>query len=106
MPLYEKRTYQVAIGQMPEILKLEEEIWAVLQTEGFSQHLVGYFTSDTGPLHQLIHIWRFDDDNARRDFWKRIYSSEAFMAVAVRVRPLLNSQEVQLMVNAPFGPTP
>ncbi len=106
MPLYEKRTYQVTVGQMPEILKLEEELWAVLQAEGFSPHLVGYFVSDTGPLHQLIHIWRFDDDNARRDFWKRIYASDAFMAVAVRVRPLLTSQEVQLMVNAPFGPTP
>lgn len=106
MPLYEKRTYQVAIGKMPDVVALETDIVAVLEAEGFAQHLVGYFISDTGPLHQLIHIWRFDDDQARRDFWKRIYASEAFMALAVQIRPLLEGQEVQLMTNAPFGPTP
>ncbi len=91
---------------MPQVLALEEEIWVVLQAEDFAGHLVGYFVSDTGPLHQLIHIWRFDDDAARRDFWRRIYVNEAFMAVASRVRPLLSSQEVQLMTGTSFGPTP
>ncbi len=106
MPLYEKRTYQVDIGKMPEVLELEEGVWSVLEAEGFSKHLVGYFTSDTGTLHQLIHIWRFEDDSARRDFWKRLYASEAFMRLAVEIRPLLQSQEVQLMISAPFGPKP
>jgi hypothetical protein len=106
MPLYEKRTYQAGIGKMPELLKLEADVYAVLEAEGFSQYLVGYFTSDTGPLHQLIHIWRFDDDAARRDFWKRLYASEAFMAIVAHIRPLLESQEVQLMNSAPFGPAP
>lgn len=60
-----------------------------LQPEGFAHHLVGNFISDTGPLHQLIHIWRFEDDAARRDFWKRLYASDGFMGFAVQVRPLL-----------------
>ena len=106
MPLYEKHTYQVAVGKMPEILKLETSLFEVMQKEGFAKHCVGYFVSDTGPLHQLIHVWRFDDDNARRDFWKRAYGSQAFMAVAVNIRPLLLDQDVQLMWNAPFGPQP
>ena len=107
MTLYEKRTYQVTTGKMAEVVKLYEEIaWPVLETEGFSKFLVGYFISDTGPLHQLIHIWRFDDDNERRDFWRRLYASENFMRFAVQVRALLKSQEVQLMTNAPWGPKP
>ena len=106
MPLYEKRTYQVGVGKMPDLLKLETQLFAVFEAEGFAKHCVGYFVSDTGPLHQLVHIWRFDDDKARRDFWKSVYGSQAFMAVAVQIRPLLLSQEVQLMTNAPFGPQP
>ena len=105
--LYEKRTYSVTPGKMPEAIKLYQDIaWPVLQAEGFAPHLVGYFISDTGPLHQLIHIWRFEDDAARRDFWKRLYASEGFMRFAVQVRQLLASQEVQLMKNAPWGPKP
>ena len=107
MPLYEKRTYQVITGEMPKVIKLYQDIaWPVMQDEGFAPHLVGYFISDTGPLHQLIHIWRFDDDAARRDFWKRLYASEGFMRFAVQVRALLASQEVQLMTGAPWGPNP
>jgi len=107
MTLYEKRTYSVITGKMPEAIKLYQEIaWPVMQAEGFAENLVGYFISDTGPLHQLIHIWRFDGDAGRRDFWNRLYASEGFMRFAVQVRPLLQSQEVQLMTAAPWGPKP
>ena len=106
-PLYEKRTYSVVTGKMPEVIKLYEEIaWPVMEAEGFAPNLVGYFISDTGPLHQVIHVWRFEGDAGRRDFWQRLYGSEAFMNFAVQVRPLLKSQEVQLMWGAPWGPNP
>ncbi|MDH3667382.1 MAG: NIPSNAP family protein [Paracoccaceae bacterium] len=107
MPLYEKRTYSVTTGKMPEVIKLYQEIaWPVMEGEGFAPYLIGYFISDTGPLHQLIHLWRFEDDADRRAFWKRLYGSENFMRFAVQVRPLLQGQEVQLMMGAPWGPNP
>ncbi len=107
MPLYEKRTYSVITGKMPEVVKLYQEIaWPVMEDEGFAPNLIGYFISDTGPLHQLIHLWRFEDDADRRAFWQRLYSSENFMRFAVQVRPMLHGQEVQLMMGAPWGPNP
>jgi len=107
MKIYEKRTYSIRVGQMAEILRLySEEAFPVLESEGFSKNLVGYFISDTGRLHQLIHIWWFENDEARRDFWKRLYASEKFLAVAAKIRPLIDTQEVQLMVSAPWGPQP
>jgi hypothetical protein len=104
MPLYEKRTYQTAVGKMPELLEREKAVWDFLEAEGLSHHLTCYFVSDTGPLHQLIHIWRFEDDNDRRALWKRLYASEEFMAIVVPIRSLLVSQEVQLLTDVPFGP--
>jgi len=105
--VYEKRSYNVTVGQMSEVIRLYSELgWPALQAGGFARHLVGYFTSDTGELHQLIHLWRFDSDDDRRQFWKRLFEDQAFMAFARQLRPLLKSQSNQLLLAAPWGPKP
>ncbi len=107
MAIYEKRVYDIKIGQMAEVIELYSTIgFPALEAGGFDEKLVGYFISDTGPLHQLIHIWRFDDDNDRRDFWKRLFDDEDFMVFAKRFRPNMAAQNVQLMNPAPWGPNP
>ena len=104
---YEKRTYDVQVGRMAEVLKLySEEGWPALEAGGFDRSLVGYFVSDTGRLHQLVHLWKFEDDAGRRDHWKRLFADEAFMAFARQLRPLLLAQDVQLLSPAPWGPKP
>lgn len=105
--IYEKRTYSVVVGKMPEVVRLYKELgWPALEVGGFSKNLIGYFTSDTGELHQLVHLWRFDSDDDRRTHWKRLFVDEAFMAFAVQLRPLLRKQDVQLLLAAPWGPHP
>jgi len=105
--IYEKRTYSVTVGQMSEVLRLyTNEGWPALQAGGFAKHLIGYFTSDTGELHQLIHLWRFDSDDDRRQFWRRLFDDPAFMAFARQLRPLIKSQSNQLLLAAPWGPQP
>lgn len=103
--LYEMRTYTVKVGNMPEVLRLyTEEGYPALEKGGQSGPLGGYMVSDTGTLHQLVHIWKHADDTARREHWKRVYANKEFMAFAVKLRPLLDAQEVRLLVDAPFGP--
>ena len=105
--VYEKRTYSVKVGEMQEVKRLySTEGWPALSAGGFDQKLIGYFTSDTGDLHQLIHVWRFDSDTDRREFWSGLLADEAFMAFAKKLRPLINTQNVQLMLAAPWGPHP
>jgi hypothetical protein len=105
--IYEKRTYDITVGQMAEVTRLySTEGWPALQAGGFSKHCIGYFVSDTGALHQLIRLWRFEGDDERRDFWKRLFSDAAFMAFAKQLRPLVRSQEVQLLLGAPWGQHP
>ena len=107
MNVYEKRTYSVRVGCMGEAVQLYTDLgWPALEAGGFGEKLVGYFITDTGPLHQLIHIWRFDDDTDRRDFWKRLFADDDFMKFAPQIRPLIQTQEVQLMISAPWGPNP
>ena len=107
LELYERRTYDVTVGQMGKVLELySNEGWPALEAGDHSKFLVGYFVSDTGPLHQLIHIWRFASDTERREFWKNLFTDEDFMAFAAQLRPLLERQETQLMQSAPWGPRP
>lgn len=105
--IYEKRTYDVTVGRMPEAIELYSKIgWPALEGGGYDKHLIGYFISDTGSLHQLVHMWRFEDDADRRNFWKRLFADEAFIEFATRFRPLVKTQEVQLLNPAPWGPHP
>jgi len=107
MTLYELRTYDIKVGQMPTVTELYATLgYPALEAGGFDTNLVGYFISDTGPLHQLVHLWRFDDDAARRDFWKRLFADEAFMAFVPGIRETFIRQHVQLLQNAPWGPHP
>ena len=63
MAIYELRTYQVTVGKMKDAVEAySKKGWPALQKGGFDKKLVGYFVSDTGPLHQIVHLWKFDDD--------------------------------------------
>ena len=105
--IYEKRTYSVTVGQMAEVIRLYTTLgWPALQAGGFANKLIGYFVSDTGELHQLVHLWRFDSDDDRRAHWKRLFEDEAFMAFARQLRPLVKTQQNQLLLAAPWGPHP
>jgi hypothetical protein len=105
--IYEKRTYSVTVGQMAEVIRLYSTLgYPALEAGGFSKKLIGYFTSDTGELHQLIHLWRFDSDDDRRAFWKRLFEDQDFMAFARQLRPLIRTQGNQLLLAAPWGPHP
>jgi hypothetical protein len=103
--VYEKRTYSVVVGQMGEVVRLYSALgWPALEAGGFSRNLIGYFISDTGELHQLVHLWRFESDDARREFWKKLFADSDFMAFAKQLRPLVKIQENQLLLAAPWGP--
>lgn len=105
--IYEKRTYSITVGQMAEVARLySTEGWPALVAGGFDKNCVGYFISDTGELHQLVHLWRFDSDDDRRAFWKRLFETPAFQAFAKQLRPLIKTQVNQILLAAPWGTHP
>ena len=72
--LYEMRTYRLKTGATPAYVKLVEEEGIAIQKSHLGQ-LVGYFTSEIGPLNEIVHIWAYaslDDRAARRPGSPRI----------------------------------
>ena len=68
----------------------------------FKKNLVNYYLGDIGALNQIIHIWKFKDDNERRKLWKQIFSDEDFIIFASKFRPLVLNQENKIMTQAPW----
>lgn len=105
MAIYELRTYTLYTGKMAEAVEIYTRLgWPALQK--YQDKLVGYFTGDVGAMNKIIHIWKFADDADRRAMWKAVYADQDFMAFAKEFRPLILTQENQLMMPSPWGPHP
>ena len=58
-------------------------------------------------INQLVHIWKFKDDGNRRAHGAAVFANKDFVeGFASKFRPLVTSQEVKLMTEAPWGPHP
>jgi catechol 2,3-dioxygenase-like lactoylglutathione lyase family enzyme len=108
MALYEMRTYTLYVGKMAEAQKLYTDLgFPALKKGGHDKNLVGYFVADTGMINQLVHIRKFRDDGDRRGHWAAVFANKDFVeGFASKFRPLVMSQEVKLMTEAPWGPHP
>ena len=107
MALYELRTYTLYVGKMAEAVKLYQEIgFPAMQKGEHDKKLVGYFQSDVGTINQIVHLWKFDDDADRRKSWQALFANPDFMNFAGKFRPLVMTQEVKLLLAAPWGPHP
>jgi hypothetical protein len=108
MALYELRTYTLRVGTMAEAVKLYQELgYPALRKGGHDKYLIGYFQADTGTINQLVHLWKFEDDADRRSFWAAVFADKDFgEGFALKLRPLVMTQEVKLLQAAPWGPHP
>jgi NIPSNAP len=108
LAVYEMRTYTLGVGKMAEAVKLYQEYgYPALQKGGQDRKLIGYFQADTGTINQLVHLWKFDDDADRRSHWASVFANTDFVdGFAAKFRPLVLSQEVKLLLAAPWGPHP
>jgi hypothetical protein len=65
--IVEQRTYTLHPGKTPEYLRLYESEGMAIQTRILGR-MVGYFTTEIGPLNQVIHMWGYDtfEERAKR----------------------------------------
>ncbi|HJQ59176.1 MAG TPA: NIPSNAP family protein [Vineibacter sp.] len=103
--IYELRTYNVKPEAAADVVALyQAEGWPELQK--WQQNLVGYFFTDIGPLHQIVHLWKFENHEARDHQWTTLRANAAFAQFGRKIRPMLQSQENKILKSAPWGPTP
>lgn len=101
--IVEERIYTVQPGKAGEYAKLMETEGIAIQ-EPILGHLFGFFTTEFGPLNQIIHMWAyesFEDRAARR---AKLMRDPTWLAFLNKSRPLIEWQENKILVPASFSP--
>lgn len=100
----EIRTYRLRNGALPAYLAAVAEGIAIQKRHLGA--LVGYYSSEIGPINEIVHIWAFaslDDRDARR---ARLNADPDWIAFLPRIRDLIEVAENKIMKPAPFSPVP
>jgi hypothetical protein len=58
--LYELRSYTLKPGAVGDMLKAASTVEQDIRKNAFGK-LEGYWSTDIGPLNQVVHLWSFND---------------------------------------------
>jgi hypothetical protein len=101
--IVEERIYTLHPGQAPEYLRLYEAEGLEIQRKILGR-MVGYFSTEVGPLNQIVHLWAYRDLAERGERRARLGADPGWQAYVKKIRPLIVHQENKLLVPAPFSP--
>ncbi|MGF6921036.1 NIPSNAP family protein [Paraburkholderia sp. 40] len=99
--LVEQRTYITHPGKWRDYLALYEAEGLAIQRRILGR-MVGYYRSESGALNQIVHMWAYEDMNERAERREALMADADWRAYVVRMLPLLQSQESQILLPAPF----
>lgn len=101
--IFEHRTYTLAAGRVPDFVKIYQEYGAPVQLPILG-NLIAVFTTEVGPLNQVIHIWGYDsmEDRARRR--AELARHPDWGKYLERALPLMQAMENKLLTALPWSP--
>ena len=99
--IVEERIYTLHIGKQAEFLSLYEKEGLALQTRILG-NLVGYYTTEAGPLNQLIHMWGYESFEDRLKRRKALFADKDWLSFVGKIRPMIRTQESKILLPAPF----
>lgn len=99
--IVEQRTYTAHPGKWRDYLALYETEGLHIQQRILGR-MVGYYTTDSGPLNQIVHLWAYTGLDERTERRARLAAHPGWQAYVARMLPLLQSQESKYLQPAPF----
>ena len=100
---HELRIYTLKVGTVPEYVRLFEEKGLHIITRYLP--MTGWWTSDTGALNRIFHLWRYESMEDRADRRRRLYLDEEWArGFAPIAFPLILSQESTFLTPTAFSP--
>ena len=97
------RTYTLYPGTHPEYLKVYESMGIKAQKEILG-HMVGYYSTDIGPLNQIVHMWAYKSLNDRSERRIRLAKDSRWKKMLPELRKFIKSQESKILIPANFSP--
>jgi len=101
--IVEQRSYLLRPGKTGEFLSAVETLGLPL-LKPILGGLIGYFTSETGALNEVAHLWAYESLEERARRRKILTAHPDWPRFTAAVEPLLERMETRILVPAPFTP--
>jgi hypothetical protein len=101
--LVDMRTYTFHPGRLQAFLPAFEAEGLALQTRHCGQ-LVGYFTSETGTLNQVVQLWAYRDAADRDARRAALWADPDWNRIGEKLLPMIQTQENRLLKPTRFSP--
>lgn len=93
--IYELRTYKLLPANYPQYLAATAASFH-LRTK--HSKLVGFWATEIGGVNEVVHIWQYDNLQARKRVRDALAADAEWMTYVVAIRPWLQLQQNELMV--------
>ena len=101
--IVEERIYTLQPGKVPEMVRLYGEEGLPLQQK-YLGRFIGYFTSETGNVNQVVFLWGYDSADDREARRAALAKDPAWQAYLKKVTQILVAQESRLLRPTAFSP--
>ena len=101
--IYEMRTYRLRVGAVAPYLKLVQEEGIAVQKPHLGQ-LVGYFSTEIGPLNEVVHIWAYADLNDRAQHRAKLAADPRWREFLPKLQALIETMESRILLPSEFSP--
>jgi NIPSNAP len=100
--VYELRVYTLQPGKVPEFQALIEQ--AALPFISKYSKLVGWWSTEVGPLNEVVHIWAYEDLNHRARARQAQAEDPQLQAFRPKAQAMVVSQYNKILTPASFSP--
>src|ERR1700692_4580811 len=104
--IYELRTYTVKPGTVGDMVKAASTVSRDIRGDNFGK-LEGYWSTEIGPLNQVLHMWSYKDFEERAKLRTELAKNPRWGGEYLPlIRPLLIRQDVRFLnaVRPPVAP--
>jgi hypothetical protein len=101
--IVEERIYRIRNGRMGRYLQLVRDEGLAIQ-QPILGHLIGYFTTDIGPLSQVTHLWAYADLQDRVHRRQQLADDSRWQAFLPRLSENIEQAENRILVPTDFSP--
>jgi NIPSNAP len=101
--LVEQRTYTLHPGQTATFLDAYRGGVCDLQVRVLGT-MIGYFTTEIGPLNQVVHLWGYESLDERLRRRKALFEAPEWQAFLRKVLPLIVTMENKILIPTAFSP--
>ena len=104
--IYELRTYTVRPGTVGDMVKAASTVSRDIRKDDYGK-LEGYWSTEIGPLNQVLHMWSYRDFEERARLRAELSKNPRWGGEYLPlIRPMLMRQDVRLLnaLRAPVAP--